>query len=131
MWFRRKPTCPFNVAELPRLDLSAGRVNVPIHHLANEAHTDAFIAIFERLIRDNEELLRGFSITAVEAKRPLASPPPSLTPPADIDHLVADPRSAARALYFSANDEVVLTLVRSEELKSLLIRFDDPHFWLW
>jgi hypothetical protein len=122
LFSRRKKSETFDVASAHLLDLADGPVSVSIGHLANEAHTNAFVAIFEKLMSDNAALLAGFNITSIEAKRSLPSMP--LT----TDALITNPRPAAMALYSSDNDKVVFHLTRDAEKRTLLILFDDPYF---
>lgn len=127
LFSRKKKSEPFNVAALPRLDLLAGPVWVSIGHLANDEHTNAFTSIFEKLMLDNSTLLEGFTVTSVEAKHPVSAPP-FLAAPIPISAIMADARAVATSLYFSDNDQVLLHLARSEERRTLSVRFDDPHF---
>ena len=128
MLFSRKKKCePFNVAALPRFDLAAGPVWVSIGHLANDDHTNAFTAIFEKLVLENAALLEGCTITSIEAKRPVSSPPFAALP-IPITAIMADTHAAATCLYFSDNDEVLLHLACGGESRTLLIAFDDPYF---
>jgi hypothetical protein len=126
--FSRKKAQPFRVADLPVLDLAVGPIAVEIHHLAEKEHAEAFCMVFGKLLKDNAALFERAVITAVDTKYPIQDCPRSLITPAPISLLLNDPNQAAKSLYYSDNDEVVLGLENNKDSSSLLIRFDDPYF---
>lgn len=103
-------------------------MSVDIGHLANEAHTAAFVSIFEKVLRDNATALGGWTLTSVLGQHAIANAPSSLSVPVSFDTLTEHPREAALCLYFSNNDEVVLTFTKANESKALFVAFDNPYF---
>ena len=129
MFFGKKPKRTFDLSALPLLDLRAGPVPVEIHYLANEAHTNAFVSIFEKLFVDNETVFNGFSLTEVSAKHSIHFPE-VFKFPLPFSELAAKSKELALALYMSENNEVVLHFKRAQELRKLFVAFDDPYFSL-
>jgi len=129
MIFGKKSKRTFDLSALPLLDLRPGPVPVEIHYLANEAHTNAFVSIFEKLFVDNATVFDGFSMIAVSAKHPIHIPE-VFKLPLPFSELSAKSKELALALYMSENDEVVLHFKRGQELRKLFVAFDDPYFSL-
>jgi hypothetical protein len=128
LWWRKRGRS-FDINSLPRMDLEAGPVPVEINYLANEAHTEAFVAIFERVLSDNAALLSGCVLAAVEGKHPINFPE-SLAVPFSLSGLVKNEGQLARVLYMSKNDEVLLVLQCGKQPRRLFVAFDDPYFLL-
>jgi hypothetical protein len=127
--FGKRPKRIFELSTLPLLDLRAGPVAVEISYLANEAHTNAFVGIFEKLLVDNESVFSGFALTDVNAKHPIQFPD-VFKLPVPFTELAAKSQEIALGLYMSGNDEVVLYFKRGPEVRRLLVAFDDPYFSL-
>lgn len=129
MLFGKRPGRTFELSTLPLLDLKAGPVPVEINYLANEAHTNAFVGIFEKLLIDNGSVFSNFVLTDVKAARPIQLPE-VFKLPVPFAELAAKSKELALALYMSKNDEVVLYFKRGQEVQKLLVAFDDPYFSL-
>lgn len=129
MLFGKRPKRIFELSTLPLLDLRAGPVPVEISYLANEAHTNAFVGIFEKLLVDNESVFNGFALTDVNAKHPIQFSE-VFKLPLPFAELAAKSQELALTLYMSKNDEVVLGFKRGAEVRKLLVAFDDPYFTL-
>jgi len=129
MIFGKRPGRSFDLSTLPLLDLKAGPVSVEISYLANEAHTNAFVGIFEKLLLDNKSVFSGFALTEVKAKHP-AQVPDEFELPVPFAELAAKSKELALALYKSENVEVVLYFKGGSEVRKLLVAFDDPYFSL-
>lgn len=110
----------FSVADLPSLRATRGPVVVDIGHLGNEDHLDAFVEIFTKFIKDNEDFLAAFDGASVSAKKPVAE--------ITIHQLREEPRVVARLLYSSLNQEVRILLQGRVHKNELVIYFDNPSF---
>ena len=124
--FSRPPE--FSMSEVPSLDFCRGPVSVDIGFLANEAHTNSFVAIFEKLLQDNDAALHGCTLVSVAGKHPITDYPLSISLLISFEVLAKKARELAVSLYFSKNDEVILTFTRSSESKALFVVFDNPYF---
>lgn len=129
MLFGKRPKRAFEVSALPVLDLRAGPVSVEISYLANDAHTNAFLGIFEKLLVDNDSVFSGFSLTDLKAKHPILFPE-VFKLPLSFAELVANSKEFALALYMSENDDVVLFFKCGLDVRGLFVAFDDPYFSL-
>ena len=129
MLFGKRTERIFDLSTLPLLDLKAGPVPVEINYLANEAHTNAFVSIFEKLLVDNKSVFSGFALTDMKAKHPIQLPEVFKLPMLFAE-LAAKSKELALALYMSKNDEVILYFKCGVEVRKLLVAFDDPYFSL-
>jgi hypothetical protein len=131
MWriFKTKPRS-FDIHAVPPLDVSKGSASVDIGFLPSPAHDDAFVALFEKVLRDTSGFLNGWTLSSISAKYPLVDVSPTLKPPLSFESLLATAQEAGRTLYLSRNDDVQLTFERDGQTVKLLVVFDNPYFQL-
>lgn len=131
MWniFKRTPRT-FDLRAVPTMDISRGSASVDIGFLASPDHDEAFVALFEKTLRDTSGFLNGWLFTHLSAKKALLDAPPELMPPVPFESLLASAQSAGRALYNSHNEDVLLTFERKGQTVKLLVCFDNPYFQL-
>lgn len=132
MWslFRFRRYHPFDISEVPTLDLSQGSAGVDIGFLGGDEHAAAFASIFAKVIHDSCGSFVGFTLSGLQARRSLVTPPPSLCPPVPFTVLEERALEAASALYLSGNEEVRLDFTNGQSSQSLFVTFDNPHFVL-
>jgi hypothetical protein len=112
----------FSIADVPSLDASHTSVYVDIGFLGGEAHTNAFIDIFEKFVRDNARTLMAFQSVVAHCAKPIGGEL------ADMQTVLGAPRIIARQLYESYNDEVRLLLRGNDASAMLVVTFDNPSF---
>ena len=110
----------FSIKDVPSLRATSGAVYADIAFLAKEEHTQAFAEIFEKFVQDNGDLLDGYEVASVAAKRPV----PTFT----MKQLRDTPQKVARLLYEAFTPEVRIALRGSRGSKVLRIEFDNPLF---
>jgi hypothetical protein len=100
---RRRP--PWSPSEIPDMSFDGPTDFVDIGFLGGDDHRAAFIAIFKRVLLDNQAVLAGTTLSAVKARRPVG-----LAAILNTRLLTVDADQLAGQLYDSQNDEVRLRL---------------------
>jgi hypothetical protein len=112
-------------ADIPDLSFREDRLWVDIGFLGGDDHRAAFAEIFARMLEDNDTVLSGMEIAAIETPRgkrlDVLLLPVSLA--------TIDIGSLARTLYDIHEETVILRLVGRRSSGKLGIKFDDPEFW--
>src|SRR5260221_5973764 len=123
-----KPRKLFSIEDVPSLLASAEPVCVDIGYLGHDDHTNAFVDIFEKFVRDNEATIRAYESVFAKAAKPLEQKLRKLEGPTGTESLISDAREVGRALYDSLNEKVYLTFPGKAGVKELMVTLDNPCF---
>jgi hypothetical protein len=121
----RKKDRTFDVDQVDRIVLSDGPREVDIGFLSNDTHTNAFVAIFRKMINDNREIFAESHLIGIESKQFVKI---------DIERFRSFYRypeltnELALVLYESDNDYVTLLFKKLEQRIEVFVGFDNPYF---
>jgi hypothetical protein len=126
MFKRRKIL--FDIKDVPPIDPSKKPIEIDIGFLANEAHTNAFIDIFDKMISDNWLIFAEYDRVDIKAEKPLGPLAKNLNEPGGVVILNEKRRQIAEELYFTYNDNVTLWFIGAKGKKEVFVAFDSPYF---